>query len=71
VLCSTVVQSEVGGGSAPAAEHGAFGATPIEPQCYSSHIALQACLEAAFIEPTHDVGLVEVFGTFTHKGKSS
>jgi hypothetical protein len=28
-----------------------------------SHIALHACLEVAFIEPTNDVGLVEVFGT--------
>jgi hypothetical protein len=41
----------------------ALGATPIEPQRNNSHIALQACLEAAFIEPTNDVGLVEVFGT--------
>jgi hypothetical protein len=41
----------------------ALGATPIEPQRHNSHIALQACLEAALIEPTNDVGLVVVFGT--------
>jgi hypothetical protein len=48
-----------------------LGATPIEPQRNNSHVALQACLEVAFIEPTNYVGLVEVFGTLTHKGKLS